>query len=242
MKSWIKIFNIFLVCLVILIIMVFPILFVMFKDVQPIATLLSGLLTGCLAFLGVVWSAKNVTKNSKESIHTNTVTKERIAWQNTLREKFVDYNKLIWEMFNETDRFAISKKNKKELSEKLRIKQTECQAVLSYIKLLLNPAECAHNKLQNELYSLFRNVSKVKMNSDNVDADNPLSKVEFLQQVLLKFEWRRIKEESETGKKHSQEKIDKLYKEIACNIDSKLAKDLLGFYDCCKHGCNCKCK
>ncbi|MFS8300864.1 hypothetical protein [Bacillus altitudinis] len=206
---------------------------------SSIATVLSGLFTGCLAYFGVRLSVANATKNSNKSLLSSTITKERIAWQNKLRDKFVDFNELILEMFKQRNRGYISTKNAEVLSENLKIKQTECQAVLSYITLLLNPLEIPHKKLQEELNKVLTSVSSVQLKSDMF---NPLNNVEFLQQVLLKFEWRRIKEETDNGKEHSTEEIVAMYKEIACNIDPNLAKELLGFYDCCTHSCNCKCK
>ncbi|WGU99175.1 hypothetical protein QJS56_11375 [Bacillus altitudinis] len=207
----------------------------------PAATILSGLVVGVLAYLGVRLSVTIATKNSKENMLTDTVTKERIAWQNKLREKFADYNKLILEMFKETDRSKVSETDEQELSQKLRIKQTECQAVLSYIKLLLNPSENPHRKLQKELHKLLGNVSRVKLEFNVFD---PLEKVEFLQQVLLKFEWKRINEEAENGEKLSDERIDELYKITACRINPNLADEILGYTNCfiCKCDSKCKCR
>ncbi|TDU16456.1 MULTISPECIES: APC family permease [Bacillus] len=203
---------------------------------SSIATVLSGLFTGCLAYLGVRWSVANATKNSKESMLSNTVTKERIVWQNKLRDKFGEYNKIIFEISRVSNRLDFKNKT---ISKELQDKVTECHSVIRYINLLLNPSEKPHKKLIYQLQRLITESTKVKLDINIIET---LDNVEFMQQVILKFEWKRIKEEAEKGQKLSDERIDELYKITALKINEKLAEEILGYTNCCICSCKCRCK
>ncbi|MCQ6355604.1 hypothetical protein [Bacillus cereus] len=79
-------------------------------------------------------------------------------------------------------------------------------------------------KLINYLEQMFDCVVKEPENLSKYSKVR--EKVIFLQQVILKSEWRRIKLETQKGEQLSNEETDVIFKETAIEIDSKLHREI----------------
>lgn len=190
---------------------------------QPLATILASIITPSIALLGVVSTIKNSSENNRKSMITSTITKERAAWLNRLRDAFAEFNGCVYRMERLETKIPAKKiyKSAEFIETIVSMEKTK-----SYIELLLNPTEPPNKILINGMKEC---ISQRTNKLIKFEFTNNNQELEYVQQVILKSEWKRINEEAE-GKKADMELI---YKPVAVAIFSKLEpkleNDILGY-------------
>lgn len=152
----------------------------------------------------------------------DTISGQRIDWINKLRDTFVEYNKLS----HTYSMYVFSKQNKSDFDYGGMYQ--EIIAVKNHIELLLNPEELFSenlikllNQLIDSLHSHDFNMEKYKENKEVIS---------YIQQVILKSEWKRIKVETEKGRQITDTEMKQIFEKIGKKIDeSKYNK--LYFFD-----------
>ncbi|MGN7489462.1 hypothetical protein [Bacillus altitudinis] len=188
---------------------------------QPSAVILASIIAPSIALVGVVITINNSSENNRKSMITSTITKERAAWLNRLRDAFAEFNGCTYRMMRLETKISAKKIYKSaEFSEII----VTMQKTQSYIELLLNPGEVPNKILFNRMKKCISQLTDTPM---NFEFTKTYKEVEYVQQVILKSEWKRINEEAE-GKKADMKLI---YRTVAIAIfsESELKNDILGY-------------
>ncbi|PCD81622.1 hypothetical protein CNQ87_13290 [Lysinibacillus fusiformis] len=175
-------------------------------------------------FLNTLLGKLNLT-SLKQRRYIDTISKERIEWLNKIRDSFVEYTTLTSDLallvtLYDLDRVTVEDEKGKEYFDKL----LQLERVKQKIYLLLNPREIYSKKL-NELFKQITDLLTVYI-SKPVDDDykklnNLITNIHFIQQVILKAEWKRIVIEIEKGKKLESEEVSKIFQDVAKHIDKE---------------------
>jgi len=151
-------------------------------DTKDIYYIIGIIATAILSILNLV---SNI-KNNKKTIFINTVTSERVKWLDKLRANISNYTGLA-------DTFTRMKKDDYELGIKILDEMSKLQ---NLIKLQLSPNEDnVDGKIQYALESIFDKSVKYDRETLKTEIDNLI----VLSQKLLKIEWEKVKNESESG-------------------------------------------
>ena len=151
------------------------------------------------------------SRNSKKSRKTTTIISERVRWGETLRIKFVSFNNSV---------------------RILNSSSGDINKVLSdydEISMLINITEKYSKELYNEMNNL---INRLRVNNMRKEAkERYLDNITRIQRIILKSEWRRIKIETDKGVFLNPVAVEKIYLEVAHEIDdvpkmSDIAKDL----------------
>ncbi|KXY34470.1 hypothetical protein AT269_18325 [Bacillus cereus] len=180
-------------------------------------------------------------KASEQRRYIDAISTERVNWINTMRERFSEYIKLAhlqmegfnyWKArgFEELDEKAEKKEIelKENASKELRERFFEITHVDVQITLLLNPKETISNKmmqLQHEIKSELNSTHYISEFNFEELADL-LAELIYLQQVVLKSEWKRVKEENKIGEEIDDDTMNSIYRSVA----KKLNEDLYNKY------------
>lgn len=150
----------------------------------------------------------------------DTVSAQRIEWINNVRNQFVEFNALC-------HTFSMTMVNKKSKSEPVVIDMRDylnIEKAKNQIELFLNPREVVVEKLIKYLKQMFDCIVKEPENVPKYS--NIRANVIFLQQVVLKAEWKRIKLETQKGEQLSNSETDEIFKEVALEMDSKRYREI----------------
>ncbi|PFZ72478.1 hypothetical protein COL72_11715 [Bacillus toyonensis] len=173
--------------------------------------------------------------------YIDAISTERIKWINNMRDKSSEFIKLAhlqieglnyWKVmgYEQLDEEAEEDKKKlKEIAKKeLRERFFEITHMDIQINLLLNPKETISGKMMQLQHDI-----RAKLNSTNningfnfTESANLLTDLIYLQQVVLKSEWKRVKEENKIG----EEINDDAMKNIYIGVAKELNKDLYNKY------------
>ncbi|MCY7691125.1 hypothetical protein MH111_11780 [Bacillus altitudinis] len=159
------------------------------------------------AILTAVITYKNVSRNAV----VNTLTKERIEWLNKLRKAFSDFNELVYTIGRCQD------------TDERKILITRLMTKENYIRLLLNPSEKTGEILFQRLDDIKKMLASYTLRIKSFED------IEFLQQVILKAEWKRISIEAKKGKVKYRSEVNEIYRSKALEIDSMYAKRVLKY-------------
>ncbi|PGS04978.1 hypothetical protein COC45_28150 [Bacillus cereus] len=147
--------------------------------------------------------------------YIDAISAERVKWISELREKSSEFLKVTHLQVNdfykwyETD---ISKINQDVLMER----SSEIVGLSNQIYLLLNPHGIANGKLitlQNEVAVILSNSNIREFNLEELE--EKIIVIGYLYQVILKAEWKRVKEENKEGAELSEERVNEIYIEVA---------------------------
>ncbi|MGE7843093.1 hypothetical protein ACQKNX_20185 [Lysinibacillus sp. NPDC093712] len=186
-----------------------------------IITLTIGALT---LLLNTVLGKLNFT-SLKQRRYIDTISEERIKWLNKIRDSFVEYTMLMSELtllvtLYNLDEVTIEDEKGKAHFDKL----LQLESVKQKIYLLLNPKEDYSKKLSvlfNQVSNLLTEYISQSVDDDYKELNNLSANIHFIQQVILKAEWKRIIIEIEKGKKLKPEKVDRIFIEVAEHIDKE---------------------
>jgi len=161
----------------------------------------------------------------KQRRYIDTVSKERIEWLNKIRDSFVEYTTLTSELTILVTFYDLGKmKVEDEKGQKYLDNLLQLEGVKQKIYLLLNPKEvyaAKLNLLSDEVTKLLLKYVNTPIADNSDELNNLNSNINFIQQVILKAEWKRIVIEIEKGKKLNSKKVSKIFKEVAENINKE---------------------
>ncbi|MBJ6721277.1 hypothetical protein I2750_13625 [Bacillus sp. PR5] len=153
----------------------------------------------------------------------DTVSAQRIEWINNIRKDFVEFNSSCHNFslkMIQIDRQG----NKGDISAEdyLIIEKHKNQ-----IELSLNPSEIFTAKLIEWLQMMYDGLVNEPQNLAKYNEARKF--IIFLQQVILKAEWQRIKRETEKGRQLNEKEVEDVFKITAVHINNKLYVDLITY-------------
>ncbi|TMN21901.1 hypothetical protein [Lentibacillus cibarius] len=200
---------------------------------KSIATVLAAVIAAIAAVCSAIFS-KNASNKSnevayeigkldsrmqKERRFIDTISAERVVWINKLRESFATFNKQL---------FVTSRmRNREKLNQPIDRGDfnnciSELVYILNLIELYLNPTERPVKRLLdigNDLIDqLTDSAGKVYLKDEY---EKLVEEMTFHQQVILKSEWARVKEEAEKGEQIDDRRMKELMLESAKSIDKQ---------------------
>lgn len=158
-------------------------------------------------------------RNSKGDRYIDSINAERVNWINKIRELFSEYDKIAYIMGENIDKGTSKINENGELYKELIYYN-------NHIELFLNPTEV----ITKEIIKLQDTISNNLLYDDPTKIEQlpeELLNLHYLQQVVLKSEWKRIKRETKKGKEIRKEDLRDIYIEIAITIDSDRYEQLL---------------
>lgn len=166
-------------------------------------------------------------KALEQKRYIDAISVERIKWINTMRDKFSDFLKNVHFQMGELNQLQ---SGNSEIDKDRMIKRYhEISYVGNHIYFLLNPTDpiCIEiKKLQMNIFSSLSVDDISEYNSELLaDLTDDLA---FFYQVLLKAEWKRVKEENKRGEELDDETMNVIYQTIAKRIDSETYEKYLG--------------
>lgn len=180
-------------------------------------------------FLNTIIGKLNLT-SLKQRRYIDTISKERIEWLNKIRDSFVEYTTLTSELTLLVTFYDLGKmKVEDEKGQKYIDKLLQLEGVKQKIYLLLNPKEvyaAKLNLLSDEATKLLLKYVNTPIADNGDELNNLNTNINFIQQVILKAEWKRIIIEIEKGKKLKPEKVDRIFIEVAEKIDKERNKKI----------------
>lgn len=164
---------------------------------------------------------KNLQSLDKRRL-IDTVSTQRIEWINNIRHHFSNFNQkafllLQWKINNKIQQ----QKDTPSANSKLEKENlfNELVEASSQIELFLNPTE----KMSLKLLKTQSEVMKLNLD-DRYSLDEYVTYMHysvFFQQVILKAEWKRLKQETEFGRLLYESEINKIFEETAKKIDKE---------------------
>lgn len=180
---------------------------------HPLAVIMASIIAPSIALTGVFFTIKNSSENNRKSVIGSTITKERTAWINRLRDAFVEFNDAANQKMSLRTHFDGEKFiNSREYHELIAIMQKS----KLYCTLLLNPKETPPKILLEHMDRCIKMLPVIEMKSN---FDEVYSNLEYLQQVILKAEWRRTNQEAE----NKIEDMEEIYDRVSQKINEELA-------------------
>ncbi|MDZ5782098.1 hypothetical protein [Marinococcus luteus] len=145
--------------------------------------LLAALISGIGVILSALISGYVARRTASKREYINTITVERANWINNLREQFIEINDLLERSRDYTPLIARNKERLKQL-----------RYLHNQIDLQMNPSELTvkeHQKI------ILDNIGKLSQSSIKYISHKKY--INYLQQVILKSEWSRLKVEAIKG-------------------------------------------
>ena len=151
---------------------------------------------------------------------------QRIEWVNKTRDVFVEYNTNLSNLS-----YINSIVNDDNLSQhfgEIKRLSFELKRLLNLVELLLNPMEP---------YTRFLLVNMSDANSmvirgivDNEKESKFSDYITFTQNVILKAEWKRVKDETERGEFLNEEEMGKVFEEVGKDMNEDTHNLIMGKY------------
>ncbi|ALC55205.1 hypothetical protein ACN91_15100 [Bacillus cereus] len=162
--------------------------------------------------------------------YIDAISAERIKWINTIRDKFSEFIKLAYLQMADFSYWKQKFPGKiEEDAEKELINRFHDITYASVqILLLLNPKEIISDRidnLQNDIKSKLRSTRNIEK-FDFKELADLAEELMYLHQVVLKSEWKRVKEENKIGEEIDDNAMNNIYISVA----KKLDKDLYNKY------------
>ncbi|PEX50224.1 hypothetical protein COJ42_13585 [Bacillus cereus] len=158
--------------------------------------------------------------------YIDAISAERVKWINEFREKSSEFLKVANLQATDLLKFKDAIENKVDISginQDAHIERSsEIDGVCNQINLLLNPNDIFSYYLvvlQNEVADDLRNNNILKFDFEQVKVK--VEDIGYLYQVIIRSEWKRIKEENKNGAELSEEKMHEIYTEMAKKLDEK---------------------
>jgi len=161
----------------------------------------------------------NVNALDKQRIN-ETISIQRMEWVNKLRDMFVIFNKI-------THTYSMVKFTHYFKGIDFKTKIDDYQEIISAqdnIKLLLNPNEWTSIKLEETMEKLVLNL--INQDTNKKEYDELRQKIQYLEQVILKAEWKRTVREIEEGRPLNRIEVEKIFEDCAINISEELFLEL----------------
>jgi hypothetical protein len=155
----------------------------------------------------------------KGNRYISNVSAERMKWINNTRDLFSQYNKLAVLQITRFNQLLF-KNDKNSISEDM---SNEILYLNNHIELFLNPNEITTEvllKIQSSITKqLFNDSPNDDFNGKGIAAE--LLQLHYVQQVILKTEWKRYKVENKAGKEIDKNEMSKLFKDTAMAVNEE---------------------
>ncbi|MBL4978722.1 hypothetical protein [Bacillus halotolerans] len=184
-------------------------------------TLTVSIISAIIALLGTGVSAYFSWKATNRKTLIDTISAQRIEWVNQLRDKFVQFNKLV----KDQSYTMLKLRNETPMVESELIEKVHnLNAAINHIELLLNPNEFYAKKLTDRL----KDAVHIIFDDEEFiveDFRDCVDDIGLIQQVILKAEWKRIKEETKRGRELTDVEISRIYSEKEKEIMENSSSD-----------------
>lgn len=163
------------------------------------------------------------TSSERKRRFIDAISMQRIEWINNLRKLFVDYDEVLSSIH--ASFIEIEAQNDESISVDMYIKLKEDNVKLlsiqNNIELFLNPNEFFSKKLS------FNFEVIIKMIEDDVFGmlvSEVRTIIYFIEQVILKSEWKRIKAETKKGRQLNDREMALIFHKVAIDISPERYK------------------
>ncbi|AZJ20708.1 hypothetical protein CT694_13890 [Bacillus wiedmannii bv. thuringiensis] len=159
-------------------------------------------------------------KSAEQNRYIDAISQERVKWINTMRDKFSEYVKISNVQMNDMSKL---KHGKGDVDDSLmRERYHELTYISNNIYFLLNPTEPVSKEIRKLQRTINSQLRRGKISEFDSDQMRELAQdLGYLFQVVLKSEWKRVKEENKKGEEIDDEKMEQIYKKVAQKIDNK---------------------
>ncbi|MDZ4610963.1 hypothetical protein ORM66_00485 [Bacillus cereus] len=166
--------------------------------------------------------------------YIDAISIERVKWINNLRDNFSDFLKnvnlqlgdilkLINEKQKNNEDFKLESDKQKVDKDKMRERLGEIMYVGNHNFLLLNPTEPICKKIRKLQLQIFESLEKFNGSEfDDEKVRKLVDELSFCYQVVLKAEWKRVKEENKEGKEINQKTLNGIYKEASKKLNDEV--------------------
>ncbi|MCW1239237.1 hypothetical protein [Bacillus pretiosus] len=159
-------------------------------------------------------------KSAEQNRYIDAISQERVKWINIMRDKFSEYVKISNFLMNDMNKL---KHGKGDVNDSLmRERYHELTYISNNIYFLLNPTEPVSKEIRKLQGTINSQLRRGKISEFDSDQMRELAQdLAYLFQVVLKSEWKRVKEENKKGEEIDDEKMEQIYKKVAQRIDNK---------------------
>ncbi|WP_425203209.1 hypothetical protein M1D53_11450 [Bacillus sp. PK9-021] len=158
---------------------------------------------------------------SKSNRFISSINAERLKWINNVREVFSQFNKNCYIYANAV--IDARHDNGEEVTEEEAKKAEHTfQEILYYldlIKLYTNPTEILSAKLYLAIDDMVNELKEQDFNTEKYGKIK--ENIHYYQQVILKAEWKRMKEEAKLGRELDDKEINEIFKSTSIQIDKQ---------------------
>ncbi|MFP5202946.1 MULTISPECIES: hypothetical protein [Bacillus] len=181
------------------------------------AAIIAGIVSVVTGIITIVIQVKNARRTSI----VDTISSQRIEWVNKMRDNFVEINDLIFLHIVKWDSLLRHSQEEKEWKDDFNFGESiaTIRRLQINISLLVNPTEEYSKKLINE----FNYVLLLLLKNDEFDKDVAMKhqkEIIMIQQVILKSEWSRTKQEIQKGKVLEDKEVKAIYTKKAKDLNS----------------------
>jgi hypothetical protein len=146
-----------------------------------------------------------------------TISAQRVQWINSVRDNFSHLSKITYTM-------ADIRERKEQIPDTLK---NDLYYYVNHIELFLNPAE----DITKVFIDLKDNVSQYLLSDTDYSPalyEELMHNLHYVEQVILKAEWKRLKTETQDGAE--VKKMKKIHRKTAQKIDKERYERLLKHY------------
>ncbi|EJS68539.1 hypothetical protein [Bacillus wiedmannii] len=158
-------------------------------------------------------------KSAEQNRYIDAISQERVKWINTMRDKFSEYVKVAHIQMNDMSKW---KRGKGDVGEGImRERFHELTYIGNNIYFLLNPTEIVSKEIRKLQRTINRQLRRGNIsNFDSNLVRESARDLGYLFQVVLKSEWKRVKEENKKGEEIDDEEMEQIYKKVAQKINN----------------------
>ncbi|PFC69933.1 hypothetical protein CN290_28570 [Bacillus cereus] len=195
--------------------------------ITTIVTVIALLITSGISIWSVMRNSKIAKelgeknlKSLEQKRYIDAISAERVKWINTMRDRFSEYFK--YAHIQMPDLYTLQKAPGKVDEEQMRERGLKLIYITNQIQFLLNTSEPVSKiigQLQQRTNRSLRLISASHFDYDKVETEaNDLA---FFYQVILKAEWKRVKEENKKGEEIDGKTMNSIYKETAEKLNKR---------------------
>ncbi|HDX9667876.1 TPA: hypothetical protein ROY24_000854 [Bacillus cereus] len=158
-------------------------------------------------------------KSAEQNRYIDAISQERVKWINIMRDKFSEYVKISNFLMNDMNKL---KHGKGDVNDSLmRERYHELTYISNNIYFLLNPTEPVSKEIRKLQGTINSQLRRGKISEFDSDQMRELAQdLAYLFQVVLKSEWKRVKEENKKGEEIDDEEMEQIYKKVAQKINN----------------------
>lgn len=197
--------------------------------ITTIVTVIALLITSGISIWSVMRNSKITKelgegnlKSLKQKRYIDAISVERVKWINTMRDRFSEYIKLVHIQMNDFDKWK-SQGDKDIDDDELRKRYFEITSVNNQINFLLNQTEPIVKKLVKIQFELTSELSLPEDISEfnYQKLQNMMEDLGYFYQVVLKAEWKRVKEEIKKGEEIDDDGMNNIYLSAAKKLSEE---------------------